>query len=134
MIRIRSALHDVPRAVSRAGAAASLALLVAACTQTLGGSLASGVAGASIGKDLDIVAARAARSAEYRALEYGRTGVPVTWKSGSSHGEVVPGTTYHINDSACRDYVHTLTVGTGQAQSARGTACRQANGTWQPVS
>jgi len=134
MNRIGAALHDLLRVASRPVAVASLAVLVAACTQTLGGSLASGVAGSSIGKDLDFVAARAARSAEYRALEYGRTGVPVTWKSGSSHGEVVPGTTYRINDSNCRDYVHTLTVGSGEAQSARGTACRQANGTWQPVS
>lgn len=100
---------------------------------TVGGSLAGGVAGNAIGRDLDAAALRAAREAEYRALEYGGTGTPIAWKQGNGAGEVKPGASYRVNTFDCRDYTHTLMVGTTPPQSARGTACRQANGTWQPV-
>jgi surface antigen len=117
-----------------------IGLALAGCNATVSGgpeaSLAAptggGLAGGAIGKDLSSADQRAARAAEYKALEYGRTGTPVAWKSGSNHGEVVPGASYRVNAYTCRDFVHTLYVGT-QQQSARGTACRQPNGSWQPV-
>lgn len=115
-------------------------LALAGCNAGVGGapeaSVAApgggGLAGGAIGKDLSLSDQRAARAAEYKALEYGHTGVPVAWKNGNNHGEVVPGASYRVNAYTCRDFVHTIYIGTAQ-QSARSTACRQANGDWQPV-
>jgi surface antigen len=45
----------------------------------------------------------------------------------------VPGPIYHVNASDCRDFTHTVYLG-GQARATHATACRQADGTWQPVS
>ena len=93
---------------------------------------AAGVASGAIGRELDSAALKAAREAEFRALEFGRTGTPVTWRSGNSRGEVVPGARYQVNTFNCRDFVHTVFAG-GTRQSARATACRQPNGSWQSV-
>jgi surface antigen len=90
-------------------------------------------AAAVAGPELDSSARKAAKDAEYRALEFGRTGIPVTWQAGKSHGEVVPGPLYHVNASDCRDFTQTVFVGS-QPHAARATACRRPNGTWQPVS
>ncbi|HZP20904.1 MAG TPA: hypothetical protein VFB16_11945 [Bauldia sp.] len=113
-------------------------LLLAACSQTFGrgalGSVSGGVAGTTIARELDSGSLRAAREAEYRALEFGKAGVPIAWSKGKAHGEVTPGAGYRINAYDCRDYTHTITIDGGAPQAARGTACRQANGTWQPVS
>ncbi len=109
-------------------------LALAGCGKTGGFSAeASPGAVAIAGADLDAAAKRAAKDAEYRALEFGRAGTPVTWQSGKSHGEVVPGPLYHVNASDCRDYTQTVYSGAGP-RNTRATACRQANGTWQPVS
>jgi surface antigen len=94
--------------------------------------LAGGVIGNVAGRDLDQAARRKAQEAEYQALEFGKTGSPTTWQSGAYHGEVVPGPPYQVNAYDCRDYTHTID-GPGQPQRARATACRRANGTWQPV-
>lgn len=116
--------------------------LLAGCNQTTGGGTALGGGNISalvgpsslglVGVDLDQAGLKAARDAEYRALEFGQTGAPVTWRSGADHGEVVPGSRYQVNASNCRDYTHTVVVG-GNVQTTRGTACRQANGAWQVV-
>jgi len=122
----------------RAGAVGLLALFVAGCQSlgtggSVGGSLSTGLYAGPIGHNLSSAAVRAARDAEYRALEFGEIGAPVDWKSGDAHGEVTPGASYRVNAYDCRDYTHSITIGTAPAQSARGTACRQANGVWQPV-
>ena len=83
--------------------------------------------------ELDAAARKAAKDAEYRALEFGRVGTPVTWQSGKSHGEIVPGPLYHVNASDCRDFTHTVYMGNAP-HATRATACRQADGTWQPIS
>ena len=44
-----------------------------------------------------------------------------------------PGPGYKVNTYDCRDYTHTIYI-SGQPQVARGTACRQPDGTWKPVS
>lgn len=82
---------------------------------------------------LDPSAQRRAREAELRALQNGRTGMPISWRNGKVRGEVVPGPRYQVNAYNCRDYVHTV-YGEGQPLRVRGTACRQPNGTWQSVS
>ena len=118
--------------------ASVVALALAGCTAFgpkigLGGAVTGGIVGTVIGRDLDPAAQHAAHEAEYHALEYGKTGEVTAWKSGSARGEVVAGPLYRVNSYDCRDYTDTITVGTAAPQSARDTACRQANGIWQPV-
>jgi surface antigen len=99
------------------------------------GAVVGTMIGGQIGRQLDEADQRALYDAQYRALEYGNPGTPVAWKNPGSghHGEVVPGPGYKVNAYDCRDYTHTIYI-SGQPQVARGTACRQPDGTWKPVS
>ncbi len=99
------------------------------------GALAGGLIGAEIGRSLDERDRQEALAAEYRALEFGRAGRPVAWRNDSSgiYGEVVTGPGYEVNSLDCRDYTHTIYID-GRARVARGTACRQPDGTWRIVS
>jgi surface antigen len=85
------------------------------------------------GQGLSTSAQKKASEAEFRALEYGRTGIPVMWKEGGSRGEVTPGAPYQVNASSCRDYTHMVSIDGGPAVSGRATACRQQSGSWQTV-
>ncbi len=98
------------------------------------GALAGGIIGDSIGRDLDRRSRDAALAAEYQALERGRPGRPVQWQgSNGVYGEVVPRETYQVGSSNCRRYTHTIYID-GVPQQATGTACRNADGTWTPLS
>ena len=68
------------------------------------GAAAGALIGGAIGRELDQGALKAAREAEFRALEFGRTGTPVPWRKGPVYGEVVPGARYQVNTFSCRDY------------------------------
>jgi len=98
------------------------------------GALVGGVAGQSIGRGLNDGERRRAEQAEFQALEYGRPGSPIDWSGDRPgyRGEVVPGPRYRVNASDCRDYTHRIWAG-GEPQAARGTACRQEDGTWREV-
>jgi len=85
------------------------------------------------GQGLSTSAQKKASEAEFRALEFGRTGIPVAWKEGGSRGEVTPGAPYQVNAFSCRDYTHLVSIDGGPLVSGRATACRQANGWWQTV-
>ena len=100
----------------------------------LGGVLWS-LIGSQIGRDLDELDRQRAQEAEYRALEYGRSGRPVVWRNDNTghYGEVVAGPGYEVNSLDCRDYTHTIYID-GRPQVAKGTACRQLDGSWQIVS
>jgi len=117
------------------GPGAALGLTDSGVAGSAAGStvLAGGVIANVAGRDLDLTARRKAQEAEYQALEFGKTGSPIAWKSGAYHGEVVPGPPYQVNAYSCRDYTHTI-YGSGQPQKARATACRPPSGRWQPVS
>lgn len=99
------------------------------------GAIVGTMVGGEIGRQLDEADQRALYDAQYKALEYGNPGTPVGWKNPDSgrYGDVVPGPGYKVNASDCRDYTSTIYIG-GQPQVARGTACRQPDGTWRPVS
>lgn len=99
------------------------------------GAVAGGIIGAEIGRALDERDREVALATEYRALEYGRAGRPEVWRSESTgnYGEVVVGPGYTVNALDCRDYTHTVYI-EGRARVARGTACRQPDGTWRIVS
>lgn len=92
-----------------------------------------GLVGGDIGADLGRGERRIALEAEYKALEYTPGGQKVTWgeKSGR-YGEVVAASPYRVGSQDCRQYAHTVYTG-GQPKRARGTACRNANGSWTPL-
>jgi len=98
------------------------------------GAVVGTMVGGEIGRQLDEADQRALYDAQYNALEYGNAGTPVAWKNPDSghYGEVVPGPGYKVNAHNCRDYTDTIFID-GQPQVARGTACRQPDGTWKPV-
>ena len=57
----------------------------------------------------------------------------VTWQGSGESGEVVAAQPYRVGSQNCRQYKHTVTAG-GTTQTARGTACRNADGSWTPLS
>ncbi len=101
---------------------------------TLIGAAAGGLIGGMIGNSLDQQDQARARAAETQALEYGNPGAPVSWRGDSgAYGTIVPGPAYARGGSPkCREFTHTIYIN-GQPQTARGTACRNPDGTWTPV-
>lgn len=100
---------------------------------TIVGALAGGVIGGSIGRGLDTQSKDAALAAEYNALERGSAGQPVAWQGTSgTYGQVVPQQPYQVGSQNCRRYTHTIYID-GTPQEASGTACRNPDGTWQPL-
>jgi surface antigen len=97
------------------------------------GAIIGGFLGNAIGSELDANDQRLAANAQYQALNAGPTGAPVQWRGRRNYGNVVAGSPYRVNDYNCRDYTHTIYID-GRPEVARGTACRQPDGTWQVVS
>ena len=98
---------------------------------TLVGAAVGGLLGNRIGASLDDEDRRRAYAAQIQALETGPSGAPVPWRNPDSgrYGNVVPGPAYQTNGATCRQYTQTVFVD-GRPQSARGTACRNPDGTW----
>ena len=96
------------------------------------GAVIGGVIGNEIGASLDAQDRKLAMDAEYRALEYGKPGAATEWRGRGGYGEVVAAAPYRVNDYSCRDYTHTIYIN-GRPEVARGTACKQPDGTWRPV-
>ena len=98
------------------------------------GAAIGGLFGNRIGAAMDDEDRRRAYAAQMQALETGPSGAPVAWRNPDSgrYGNVVPGPAYQANGSTCRQYTHTVYVD-GTPQSARGTACRNPDGTWTAI-
>ncbi len=98
------------------------------------GALIGGLIGNRIGAAMDDEDKRRAYAAQMEALERGPSGAPVAWRNPDSgrYGNIVPGPAFQQGGMTCRPYTHTIYIG-GQPQVARGTACRNPDGTWQPV-
>lgn len=73
-----------------------------------------------------------ALEAEYRALEYSPAGKAVSWSAGSNSGDVTAAQPYQVGSQNCRQYSHTFDIG-GSQQTVRGTACRNTDGSWTPL-
>ncbi|MBW3098676.1 hypothetical protein KY465_15435 [Pseudohoeflea sp. DP4N28-3] len=73
--------------------------------------------------------------AEYKALESAPGGLPVKWTSfdGRASGSVTAATPYQVGQQNCRQYTHTATIA-GQPVTGQGAACRNADGSWTPLS
>lgn len=75
-----------------------------------------------------------AASAQFNALQFGRTGAPRAWQGDrGASGQVVVGPPVNVNSLYCRDFTHTITAG-GQSFSRKGTACRELDNSWSVVS
>lgn len=71
-----------------------------------------------------------AASAQFNALTFGRPGAPRTWTGDKgTSGSVTVGPYVTVNNTNCRDFTHTVTIG-GTPAAKKGTACREADGTW----
>ena len=96
--------------------------------------ITGGVLGGAIGTTLDESDRQRAYAAEMQALEHGEPGIPVGWRGEGPkrYGTVVPGAPYQTRGAKCRDYSHSIYID-GQPQIARGTACRNPDGSWSPI-
>jgi surface antigen len=99
------------------------------------GGLLGGLIGNRIGASLDDEDRERAYAAQVDALDRGQPGAPVSWKNPDSgrYGTVVPGPVYVENGRNCRSYTHTIYID-GHPQTARGTACRNPDGSWTALS
>jgi surface antigen len=102
--------------------------------KTIISAMGGGLVGGRIGAGLTDREKRSGLEAEYKALEYTASGQTITWKSDSSsrYGEVVAAQPYRVGSQDCRQYTHTV-YGVGPAATARGTACRNPDGSWTPL-
>lgn len=95
------------------------------------GTLVGAYLGGQVGKSMDEVD----RMKANRALESVPTGQTSTWNNPDTgnHYEVTPTRTYQSDAGApCRDYT-TEAIIDGRRELVKGTACRQADGTWRAI-
>jgi surface antigen len=90
--------------------------------------------GNRIGAAMDDEDKRRAYEAQMDALDRGQPGAPVSWKNPDSgrYGSIVPGPSYQDAGRNCRSFTHTIYID-GRPQTARGTACRNPDGTWTSI-
>jgi surface antigen len=131
-------IKNNPKAVlGSLGGAAAGGILAAALGGKGGVVVASALAGALIGgyigNKLDDKDKQMAAQAATLAFERNASGQPSVWNNPESgnHGQVVPTHTYQLaSGQYCREYTQTIWVG-NDPQKSSGTACRQADGSWQ---
>ena len=98
-------------------------------------AVVGGIGSNEIGRQMSTRERGVAADAEYRALEYGRSGAAVAWTYPvmNHRGTIVPGRPYKKGDQYCRTYTHTINRG-ASPEIVKGVACREDNGTWRGVS
>ena len=99
------------------------------------GVVAGGFLGNKIGKSLDCQDQQYHYDTTQNALESQKTGETAKWANPDSghSGEVTPTRTYTSEGQPCRDFTQTIYLD-GEIEEIKGTACRQDDGTWKPVS
>ena len=133
-----SGARNNPKAVLGAVVGAGAGALVAGA---LGGrgwtvvaaALAGGLLAGAIGHRLDKKDKQLAAEAAHRAFESNRSGQESVWNNPDSgnHGSITPTKTRQLaNGQYCREYTQDVWIGQEKEQTY-GTACRQADGTWQ---
>ncbi len=104
-----------------------------AAPATIISAMDGGLIGGAIGSNLGQGDRRTALQAEYRALEYTPGGKAVEWQGSGVSGSVTAAQPYRVGSQDCRQYMHVVSSGGGQRQTARGTACRNPDGSWTPL-
>ena len=99
------------------------------------GVLAGGFLGNQVGKSLDCQDQQYHYDTTQSALETQKTGETAKWTNpDTGHaGDVTPTRTYTSEGQPCRDFIQTIYID-GASEEIKGTACRQEDGTWKPVS
>lgn len=99
----------------------------------IAGTVLGALLGGSIGKQLDerdkLLMARTTQS----SLETGRSGRANQWTNPDTgnRGTITPQTAYKSSSGEnCREFTQTIFVG-GKSETAKGTACRNPDGTWR---
>ena len=102
---------------------------------TVIGAAIGGLFGNRIGAAMDDDDRRLAYQAQIDALEQGAPGAPTSWRNPDSgrHGSIVTGPVYVQRGLQCRGYTHTIYLD-DRPQIARGTACKNPDGTWTALS
>lgn len=95
-------------------------------------ALQGGIIARGAGQSLSTADRQRALEAEYRALEAAPGGQPVVWQGAKVRGAVVATAPYQVGSQNCRQYSHTVTTAGGETV-ARGVACRNADGSWTPL-
>lgn len=103
----------------------------AADSSAILGMEGGGLIGGEFGEALSRRQKRLAIEAEYKALENTPAGQDVSWQdTGSSRaGTVRAAQPYRVGSQDCRQYSHTIQIN-GTPREARGTACRNEDGSW----
>lgn len=102
---------------------------------TAAGTLLGAYLGSEVGRSLDKSDRLYAERTAQHSLEYSRSGTSSTWQNPDTDhsGEFTPLNTYESRDGLdCRDYKQAVFID-GRAETVRGTACRQPDGTWRVV-
>ena len=96
--------------------------------------LNGGLIGQKLGAGFDNSDKPLALEAEYKALEETPAGQKSIWTNPKSNngGEVSAAQPYRVGSQNCRQYSHTFFV-KGVTQTAKGTACRNTDGSWTPL-
>ncbi|WP_237154986.1 RT0821/Lpp0805 family surface protein [Oryzibacter oryziterrae] len=95
------------------------------------GALVGGFIGNQIGARMDAQDQQYNYAASVNALNSGNV---QQWQNPQTgvYGTVQPGPAQMVNNQQCRQYTNTIYID-GQPQVARGTACRNYDGSWQVV-
>lgn len=90
-----------------------------------------GIAGDALAR-LPVEDRERALAAEFRALEFGAVGRPVMWRGRRGSGSVSALAPFSVGSQDCRQLTHDFTID-GASGQARGSACRNRNGSWTPL-
>lgn len=95
---------------------------------TVIGAMIGTTIGGNVGRSMD----KTDRLKVSHSLETVRTGVETRWKNPDTGYQyrVVPTRTYEEQEGPCREYSVEASIG-GKTEQMYGTACRQADGSWQ---
>jgi surface antigen len=99
------------------------------------GVLAGGFLGNQVGKSLDCQDQQYHYDTTQNALETQKVGQSSSWTNPDTghSGEITPTRTYTSQGQPCRDFTQTILID-GEEEKINGTACRQDDGSWKPVS
>ena len=117
-----------------AGAGAGIAALAGGSPAAIVGAAVGGaLIGGFVGHKMDNNDKQKATQAAQQAFEQNQAGQPSVWNNpdtGNS-GSITPTKTYQLaNGQYCRQYQQTINI-SGEQHQTYGTACRQADGSWQ---